>query len=133
MKFIFCLDENKGMMFMDKRQSQDRILRKRIIEMTSPKKLWMSKYSAGQFEFFWNRRVSDDYMKKAAHDDYCFIEDKDFSLDNADEIIICNWNRTYPATRHFEFDLEKNGFERVSTEDIVGSSHERITIDVYRR
>ena len=62
MKLIFCVDENNGMMFMDKRQSQDRVLRKRILEIVGKNKLWMSKYSSEQFDFFWTRRVSDDYM-----------------------------------------------------------------------
>jgi hypothetical protein len=133
MKLIFCVDENNGMMFMDKRQSQDRVLRKRILEITSPNKLWMSKYSAGQFEFSWNKRVSDDYMRKADDGDYCFIEDKGFSVEGVSEIILCNWNRSYPATRYFDVDLEQSGFEKVSTEEIVGSSHDKITIDTYRR
>ena len=133
MKLIFFVDENNGMMFMDKRQSQDSILRKRILEIVAPNKLWMSKYSAGQFGFCRSRRVSDDYMRKADDVDYCFIEDKDFSVDGVSEIILCNWNRSYPATRYFDIDLEKNGFSKVITEEIVGSSHDRITIDIYRR
>ena len=133
MKLIFCVDENNGMMFMNKRQSQDSVLRKRLLEIVAPNKLWMSKYSAGQFEFFWSLRVSDDYMTKADEDDYCFIEDKDFSIDKVNEIILCNWNRNYPATRYFDVDLEKNGFKRISTEEIVGSSHDKIKIDIYRR
>ena len=133
MKLIFCLDEKNGMMFMDKRQSQDRGLRKRILEIVAPNKLWMSKYSAGQFDFFLSRRVSDDYMNKAGENDYCFIEDGEYSLDGVCEIIICNWNRTYPATRYFDADLVACGFEVVSREELVGSSHDKITIDVYRR
>ena len=72
-------------------------------------------------------------MRKADDVDYCFIEDKDFSVDGVSEIILCNWNRSYPATRYFDIDLEKNGFSKVITEEIVGSSHDRITIDIYRR
>ena len=133
MKLIFCVDENNGMMFMDKRQSQDRVLRKRILEIVGKNKLWMSKYSSEQFDFFWTRRVSDDYMSRADDDDYCFIEDKDYSVENVSEIILCNWNRAYPATRYFDVDLSACGFERVSTEELVGSSHDKITIEIYRR
>lgn len=133
MKLIFCIDENNGMMFMDKRQSQDSILRKRILEIVSPNKLWMSKYSAGQFDFFWSRRVSDDYMSRAGDDDYCFIEDKEYSLEGVSEVILCNWNRSYPATRYFDSDLSALGFERVSTEELAGTSHDKITIEIYRR
>lgn len=133
MKLIFCVDENNGMMFMDKRQSRDSILRKRILEIVAPNKLWMSKYSAGQFDFFWSRRVNDDYMRKAGEEDYCFIEDGEYSLDGVSEIILCNWNRTYPATKYLNVDLEANGFEKISSEEIVGSSHDKITIEIFRR
>ena len=72
-------------------------------------------------------------MSRADEDDYCFIEDKDYSVENVSEIILCNWNRAYPVTRYFDVDLSACGFERVSTEELVGSSHDKITIEIYRR
>ena len=49
MKIIVCVDNQNGMMFNHRRQSQDRVLRKRILELTGGEKLWMNAYSMGQF------------------------------------------------------------------------------------
>ena len=38
MKIIVCVDNQNGMMFNHRRQSQDRVLRKRIMELTGGKK-----------------------------------------------------------------------------------------------
>ena len=53
MKIIVCVDNQNGMMFNHRRQSQDRVLRKRILELTGGKKLWMNAYSQKQFTGEW--------------------------------------------------------------------------------
>ena len=45
MILIVCVDDHNGMMFNHRRQSQDRILRADILELTGGKKLWMNAYS----------------------------------------------------------------------------------------
>ena len=74
-----------------------------------------------------------DYMVKAGENDVCFIEDGPYSADNANEIVLCKWNRHYPADKFFDIDLKALGFKKVSAEDIAGTSHEKITIETYRR
>ena len=132
MKLVICLEKNKGMMFFGKRHSQDRELRKKLIEMTEGHKLWMSNYSAKQFTEYETIISDDDYMHKAQSDDYCFVEDKAYSVDGVSEIVLCHWNRKYPSDKFFEIDLKKEGFKKERTEDIKGSSHEKITIEVWR-
>lgn len=132
MKLIICLEKNKGMMFFGKRHSQDRELRKKLIEMTAGHKLWMSNYSAKQFAEYSSIIVDDDYMSKAESNDYCFVEDKSYGIDGVSEIVLCHWNRKYPSDKFFEIDLKKEGFKKESTEDMKGSSHEKITIEVWR-
>lgn len=132
MKLIFCLEKDKGMMFFGKRHSQDRELRKKLIEMTEGHKLWMSNYSAKQFTEYETIIADDDYMHKVQSDDYCFVEDKAYSVDGVSEIVLCHWNRKYPSDKFFEIDLKKEGFKKERTEDIKGSSHEKITIEVWR-
>ena len=46
---IVCVDDHNGMMFNHRRQSQDRVLRADILELTGGKKLWMNAYSRKQF------------------------------------------------------------------------------------
>lgn len=41
MILIVCVDDHNGMMFNHRRQSQDRILRGDILELTEGKILWM--------------------------------------------------------------------------------------------
>ena len=133
MKLIFCIDDKKGMMFFGKRQSQDSVLREWIINHTSGNKLWMSTYSAKQFSDQTNYVVDDNYITNAMVGDFCFIEDKEYSLDNVSEIILCKWNRKYQADKVFDIDLKANGFKQVSSEDIKGSSHDKITIETHKK
>ena len=41
MIIMVCVDDNNGMMFNKRRQSQDRVLRQRMLELAGEKKLWM--------------------------------------------------------------------------------------------
>ena len=133
MRFIFCLDDKNGMMFNSRRQSQDRILRERILDMTKGARLFMSEYSAKQFEANDNIIVSNNYLKEATENDFCFIEDGEFSIDSASEIIIYRWNRHYPSDRKFDIDLNTKDFKLYHSEDFVGSSHEKITEEKYKK
>ena len=133
MKLCICVDKKNGMMFFGKRQSQDSVLREWLINHTKDCSLWMSSYSAKQFNDHTGYIVDDNYLVKASEEDYCFIEDKDYTIDNVTEIILCKWNRQYQADRFFEVDLKSNGFKKISSEDIKGSSHDKITIETYKR
>lgn len=133
MKLIFCIDDKKGMMFFGKRQSQDSMLREWIISHTTGSNLWMSNYSAKQFKDLTGYIADDDYQIKAAVGDYCFVEDKGYALEGVSEIILCHWNRKYQADKVFGIDLKANGFKKVDSEDIKGSSHDKITIETYRK
>lgn len=93
----------------------------------------MTEYSAKQFEENDNIIISERYLKKAKENDFCFIEDGPFSLDDVSEIIIYRWNRHYPSDRKFDIDLNKSGFILYHSEDFVGSSHEKITEEKYKK
>ena len=64
MILIVCVDDHNGMMFNHRRQSQDRVLRADILELTGGKKLWMNAYSRKQLrrvmrrKSWWMRRFS---------------------------------------------------------------------------
>lgn len=133
MNLIFCIDKKNGMLFNKRRQSQDRVVRERILAFSAESKLWMSQYSAKQFTEGGDFIVDDDYASKAAKEDYCFVEDKEFALDACETVILYHWNRQYPADRYFNVDLKANGYRVVSKTDFAGYSHEKITEEIYTK
>lgn len=132
-KAIICIDSNKGMLFNNRRQSQDKELIVKIAELISDKRLLMNLYSAQLFSGQSNIVVCDDFIAQAKEEDFCFIEDAEFSMSNVDDIYIFNWNRNYPADKYFDFDLKANGYKRMKKDEFVGNSHKKITLEIYRR
>ena len=45
-----CIDDRNGMLFNGRRQSQDRVLREDLVREAGGGPLWMSAYSARQFD-----------------------------------------------------------------------------------
>lgn len=141
MQVIVCIDDDGGMLFHQRRQSRDRILIEDILEATAKagKVLWISPFS----ERLFSREVieelrplittSDDFLDQAQPDDFCFVENRPLkSYEEAIEsIIIYRWNRKYPADTFFDIDLEK--WQKESSTDFAGSSHEKITREIYRK
>lgn len=128
MKLIVCLDDNNGMMFNKRRQSRDRVLVENVLELCKGEKLYTNAYSAPLFpentvEIFEN--IED--IENA----YCFAENFAVNEECVDEIVVYKWNRVYPADVHFNIDLENRNL--IETVDFEGSSHEKITREIYRR
>lgn len=139
MKLIVCIDEKKGMMFNHRRQSQDRVLRDDIRKECQGSILRMNAYSAGLFEKDADMEntvqifISEDFLAQASEDDCCFVEDQDVSLwlEQADTVILYQWNRHYPADLYFTAELSEDIWQMERQEDFAGSSHEKITKTVY--
>lgn len=135
MHLIVCVDDDLGMLFNNRRQSQDRELRKRILAVTSGKKLWMNHYSQKQFEKEDTANVNydDNFLSEAVSGEYCFVETEDVSHYEpwVETITLYKWNRRYPSDLQFSIDLSK--WKLQSTTDFPGSSHEKITEEVYTR
>lgn len=133
MKICVCLDKKNGMMFFGKRQSQDAVQREQFLSLVGDNKLWMSTYSAKLFGDLPNVIVDDNYSAKAGLDDYCFIEDQSFDISKCSMVIVYKWNRQYQADKSFTVDLKAEGFKKISIQDFVGSSHDKITEEIYER
>lgn len=132
MNAIICLDDKNGIMFNKRRQSRDSILNERVISLAEGKKLFMTAYSAKLFGEIGSITIADDPISAANAGDYCFIEGKLDSLAKINTLYVFLWNRHYPADTYFDFDLEKEGFRLTSTEEFAGSSHEKITLNIYK-
>ena len=133
MKIIVCLDDKNGMMFANRRQSMDRLLRQDMLQMTEGSRLYMSPYSASQFtEEADHILVDTDFLLKAEPEDWCFVEDADIDqVEAVTKIAIYRWNRVYPSDKKFPADRFSSGWSLESTKEFPGSSHERITLEVY--
>lgn len=135
MKAIVCIDDEGGMMFNHRRQSQDSSLRAQIAQLTAGHLLWMNAYSARQFGDMLPENVvaAEDFLQRAGEDDYCFVENADLGpvLPDVTELVVYRWNRDYPRDTLLPADL--GDWQRVSSLDFPGSSHDEITQEVYRR
>lgn len=126
MTLIFCIDDDGGMLFGGRRQSRDRVLNEYIQNLIGESPLWVTPYTAKLFPA--GKPLSD-----CDGTGYYFVEDGAYDLARAEEVILCRWNRRYPGDVFLDVDAVKAGFRKVSTEEPAGSSHEKITIETYRR
>ena len=81
MILILCVDDRGGLMFNRRRQSQDRILRADILELTDGKNLWMNAYSRKQFAESDAEKilVDETFLDAAGNGEFCFVENADVS------------------------------------------------------
>lgn len=130
---IICTDNRNGMMFNRRRQSKDDVLRQDIIQEVGGARIWMNLYSHGQFSdaILPNVMIDEDFLNNAGAEEFCFLEDNDLTpyIHLVKRIIWYRWNRNYPADLYFNIDLSK--WRMVSRAEFVGSSHDKITKEVY--
>lgn len=137
MRIIVCVDDTYGMTFNKRRQSQDALLREKLLRDLKGRRLWMNAYSSKQFADTDTDIicVDEDFLHKASDEDYCFVENMDVSpfKDQIGEILLFKWNRRYPSDFKFKISLLEDGWKLISSEEFEGSSHEKITKEVYRK
>jgi hypothetical protein len=132
LNIIVCVDKDNGMLFNNRRLSKDKILCEKILEITSSSKLLMNEYTKSLFENSENIIVDNNFLQNANLGDFCFIENIDINeYDQIEQVYIFNWNRKYPADRFFNLNL--SNFKKIKTENFVGNSHEKITLEIYTR
>ena len=121
MIIILCLDNNNGMMFNDRRQSQDRGLREYIAEMTKGEKVYMNAYTEKLYEEINDPVVCEDFLHKAGKGETCIVENLPLKsvIDQIEEIVIF---------QVLDVDLEE--WKLAEEEQIEGSTHE-ITKQIY--
>lgn len=131
---IVCIDDRGGMLFNHRRQSQDRLLRADLLREAAGAPVWLNAYSARQFQDLPpNLQVAEDFLDQAGAGELCFVEDRDLApwAEKVEGLVLYRWNRTYPADLYFTLSLE--GWKLERREEFAGSSHEKITKEVYRR
>lgn len=129
MNVAVCIDDNGGMLFNSRRQSRDRILIDDFLKNAESNKVFITDFSEKLFADM-NVCVNNNCLSDAEENDFCFIENEDilpFSH-KIRKLIIYKWNRVYPADFYFEM---PEGFVLSETYEFQGSSHEKITKEVY--
>ena len=131
MNLIVTLDDGNGMTFNRRRQSRDRILNERILTLCGGR-LTVNAYTAKLFaETDAKLTVDEDPLTLAGEQDWCFAEDIAIApfADRIGKLVVFRWNRSYPSDRKFDLPLADR--KRISQTDFAGSSHERITEEIY--
>ena len=134
MKLIVCLDDGGGMAFNNRRQSRDAHLIADLRAHLSGAPLWILPYSAPLLaDSGISLSVREDAPSAAGLDDFCLLETTDPSpfFERVCELIVYRWNRRYPADLVFCADL--SGFTLTESTEFVGSSHEKITKEVWKK
>ena len=134
MKLIVCLSDDGGMLFNQRRQSRDRVLIADMIRHVQNTTLWVDDYSAPLFgENAPTMRAVSAPAKEAQTGDYCFVERTPLpqNVDNVEELIIYRWNRLYPSDVFFTLDM--SAFRLAESTEFVGSSHEKITKEIWKK
>lgn len=128
MTVIVCVDEEMGVAFNGRRQSRDRQLCADVIRTCGHVR--MAETSARLFADW-----PDAITVSAAfpEDGDCwFVENRPLTGLPIDTLILYRWNRRYPADCRLDIRPDDQGRVLVSSEDFPGSSHERITREIWR-
>lgn len=137
MILIICVDEKRGIMFNHRRQSRDKMVCKDILEECEGKKLFVTPYSGKLFEEPGKvmLKISEEPLQNAGEGDVCFIEDAriDGFEEQIQKVILYCWNRHYPADTYLQMDLSNKNWECVKRQEFKGTSHEKITKEIYIR
>ena len=79
--------------------------------------------------------MEEDFLAKAGPGEYAFAEFPPLApyAKDAERIIVLRWNRAYPADAKLDIPLKPGLWNLVSREDFPGSSHEKLTLEIYER
>ncbi len=133
MKAIVCLDECFCMAFNGRRQSMDKLVREKIASLTDGMPLYMLPYSSRQFTGEIKDIFLCDDLSNLPQDAFVFFETTQPAVDEIDELYAFMWNRRYPSDLKLGFDIGKSGFNLCSSEDFQGNSHDKITLNIYKK
>ncbi len=126
MLLIACVDDKMGMAFNGRRQSRDSVVCEDIVKETQGRTVGMDERSRRLFEGM-DIAIADDPQNAECY----FLEfsaPSEFSR-KPEHIILYRWNRHYPSD--VKFDLPMDGYKLTDSAEFAGSSHEKITKEVY--
>ena len=129
MTLYICLDDRNGMKFNNRRQSRDSAVLEDI------RRLMTGNLLIDSFSEKLIREAGIPYVLPPETAEDFFVEDipSDEILGKTSKLVIYRWNRHYPSDVRWEPDLAGMGFSLRETTEFAGTSHEKITREVYER
>ena len=131
MNVIVVADERNGTMWGGRRQSRDRVLTDRILQMSGGA-LFVTPYTAKLFAGTAAQlTVSEDPFRAAGENDWCFAEGLPLLpvQKKIGRLVVYRWDCVFPTDQKLDLDLA--AMKRVATAEFAGYSHEKITEEVY--
>lgn len=131
MKLALCIDDGGGMRFCGRRQSRDRFLLADLFSSVGTGRLFCEAASDSLLDGLAHTVISRTELSRLGGEDILFTECPPIAplLPYADTLILYRWNREYP--RDESLDISLTEFTFVRRDEFVGSSHERITKEIY--
>lgn len=129
MTLYICLDDRNGLKFNNRRQSRDSAVLEDI------RRLMTGNLLIDSFSEKLIREAGIPYVLPPETAEDFFVEDipSDEILGKTSKLVIYRWNRHYPSDVRWEPDLAGMGFILTETTEFAGTSHEKITREVYER
>lgn len=139
MILIACIDDRGGLLFHGRRLSRDRVLCQDVLQTCAGAPLRMAPVSRALFSALpdglpGSVLASEDFLAQAAPGEFCFLEDRPVRpfLDRVEALVLYRWNRRYPADLFLDLDPDSLGWTLCGRAEFPGSSHKKITKEVYR-
>ena len=128
MKVIICIDDRGGIAFNNRRQSKDRVLISDVIADADGKTVYIDEYSLPLFK---DTGAAVELDGELLCDGIHFVEKRSLKAieHKIDCLVIYKWNRSYPFDMQLDIDLAS--FKLKECTELVGSSHDKITKEIY--
>ena len=78
---------------------------------------------------------AEDFLDRAESGEFCFVENTEISgaAEKIEEFIVFRWNRKYPGDAGPDMLPWESGFFCAGSEEFPGNSHEKITMEIWRK
>ena len=130
-----CVDDDMQTLFFGKRQSRDRVLIEDLVS-SSKEKVFINSFSEPIFSDKESYILSENPMEDCPQGGVVFAENFQLLpyISFIEKLILYRWNRKYPGDKKLDIDISQNGLFRLEEVfEFVGSSHERITKEIYTK
>ena len=129
MTLYICLDDRNGLQFNRRRQSRDASVLEDIRSQLTGK-LLIDPFSE---KLIRESEIPYVLPPEEAADFFAEAVPSEDILAKVMKLVIYRWNRLYPSDVRWEPDLNAMGFVLRETTEFPGTSHEKITREVYER